>query len=121
MTMIDDGPVTQAATGAAPGADDLATFETPRSDAPTPNLSPDTRPALSHLLRPAAASALVSLGAGFEIGGIFGSWFARGLGAVAAVLGAAAAVTAQRSTRRSRSSRSCMMSWWKSWAGIRPG
>jgi hypothetical protein len=40
------------------------------------------------------------VGAGFEVGGIFGSWFARGLAAGAAVAGAVFAVLAQRSRRR---------------------
>jgi hypothetical protein len=64
-------------------------------------VEPDPRPSLGELLRPASASALVTLGAGFEIGGIFGSWFARGLGGAAAIAGAALAVAAQRSSRRS--------------------
>jgi hypothetical protein len=68
--------------------------------APEVEQVPDLRPPLQDLLRPAAASALVSLGAGFEIGGIFGSWFARLLGMAAAVAGAAFAVAAQRSRRR---------------------
>ena len=63
-------------------------------------LEPDDRPTLADLLRPAAASALVSMGAGFEVGGIFGSWPARLLALVAALAGAAAAVLAQRSRRR---------------------
>ena len=69
-------------------------------EAPVVEAVPDLRPPLSQLLRPAAASALVSIGAGFEIGGIFGSWFARLLGIAAALGGAAFAVAAQRSRRR---------------------
>jgi hypothetical protein len=60
---------------------------------------PDDRPPLSDLVRPAAASALVAVAAGFEAGGIFGSWTARGLAALAAVAGAAFAVLAQRSRK----------------------
>jgi len=67
---------------------------------PTVEIEPDTRPPLSDLIRPAAASALVAVAAGFEVGGIFGSWFARGLAAAAAVAGAAFAVLVQRSRRR---------------------
>jgi hypothetical protein len=63
-------------------------------------LEPDNRPQLSDLLRPAAASALVTIGAGFEAGGIFGSWPARLLAMLAALLGAALAVLSQRSRRR---------------------
>jgi hypothetical protein len=60
---------------------------------------PDDRPPLSELIRPATATALVAVAAGFEAGGIFGSWTARGLAALAAVGGAAFAVLAQRSRR----------------------
>ena len=107
MTMIDDTPAVETPEAnvqdATVVAEDLAAEtpdETAGGEAPT-ELQPDSRPPLADLLRPAAASALVALGAGFEIGGIFGSWFARGLGATAALVGAAAAVLTQRSTRRS--------------------
>lgn len=60
----------------------------------------DERPPLDELIRPAAAAAAVCIAAAFEIGGIYGSWFARLLGAAAAGFGAAGAVYAQRSTRR---------------------
>lgn len=89
MTILDE-PVLE---------DDAAQSEPP-SDAPPPDVAPDRRPPLSDLVRPAAASALVSLAAGFEVGGIFGSWFARSLAVLAAVGGAAVAVAAQRSRRR---------------------
>jgi len=88
MTILDDRADEQATT------DDAA-------DEPATIVEPDLRPPLADLLRPAAASALVSLGAGFEIGGIFGSWLARGLGGAAAIAGAAIAVAAQRSRYRS--------------------
>jgi hypothetical protein len=109
--MTDDGLTTvggdtaardTATAGTATTGIDVPTTEpAPPEPEAVASLAPDTRPALADLLRPAAASALVSLGAGFEIGGIFGSWLARGLGAVAALTGAAAAVFAQRSNRRS--------------------
>jgi len=79
---------------------DDADVEVPESAQPEVDGAPDPRPSLHDLLRPAAASALVSVGAGFEIGGIFGSWFARSLGVAAALAGAAVAVAAQRSRRR---------------------
>ena len=72
----------------------------PEDPGPPVEVEPDTRPPLADLVRPAAASALVAVAAGFEVGGIFGSWFARGLAAVAALVGALCAVLAQRSRRR---------------------
>ena len=106
MTIIEDRP-----GGAAQDADQTDIVEPLGADLiddaadvpsqPAPDAGPDLRPRWAELLRPAAASALVSLGAGFGIGGIFGSWFARGLGGVAALVGAGAAVVAQRSNRRS--------------------
>ena len=112
MTILDDAAAaeTAQATPAEPvGADLLAprldSQPAPSGDteepAPPPVAEPDLRPSRAELLRPAAASALVSIGAGFEIGGIFGSWLARGLGVFAALAGAAFAVLAQRSNRRS--------------------
>ena len=77
-------------------------LEPPVLEAPEPppvDVEPDDRPPLSDLLRPAGASALVAVAAGFEAGGIFGSWTARGLAALAAVAGAAFAVLAQRSRK----------------------
>lgn len=68
-------------------------------EVPSVEIEPDLRPPLSDLLRPATASALVAVAAGFEAGGIFGSWSARGLAALAAVGGAAFAVFAQRTRR----------------------
>jgi transglutaminase-like putative cysteine protease len=67
---------------------------------PVVELEPDHRPPLADLIRPAAASALVAVAAGFEVGGIFGSWPARLLAALAAAAGAGFAVLAQRSHRR---------------------
>lgn len=103
MTILEDAAVTEAPAGADV---DLATETlTPKPagpDAPPPAApGPAPRERRTDLLRPAAASALVSIGAGFEIGGIFGSWFARGLGILAALAGASAAVLIQRSNRRS--------------------
>jgi len=95
MTTLDD-----RASETPDIAPETAAPETPPETPPPPQPA-DDRPALGVLIRPAAASALVSLGAGFEIGGIFGSWFARSLGGLAALAGAAAAVAAQRSPRRS--------------------
>jgi hypothetical protein len=86
MTLLDDQGVTDALEAAA--------------EEPVVEVEPDDRPALADLIRPAAASALVAVGAGFEIGGIFGSWLARSLGMLAAVGGAAFAVLVQRSRRR---------------------
>jgi hypothetical protein len=83
MTLLDDTPVTEETTAE-----------------PTVEVEPDDRPLLADLIRPAAASALVAVGAGFEIGGIFGSWLARSLGVLAALAGAGFAVLAQRSRRR---------------------
>jgi hypothetical protein len=110
MTIIEDRPggaqaTDQAepieATGAASIGSGLIDDTADAPTQPAPEAGPDLRPRWAELVRPAAASALVSLGAGFEIGGIFGSWFARGLGGVAALAGAGAAVIAQRSNRRS--------------------
>jgi len=85
MTVVDTPP-------------QLQLVEPPPSDPVL--VEPDTRPPLSDLVRPAAASALVAVAAGFEVGGIFGSWPARGLASLAAVAGAAFAVLVQRSRRR---------------------
>jgi hypothetical protein len=74
--------------------------DVPEVPEPPIEVEPDTRPPFADLIRPAAASALVAVAAGFEVGGIFGSWFARGLAALAAVAGAAFAVLVQRSRRR---------------------
>jgi hypothetical protein len=59
-------------------------------------------PALRDLLRPALAGGLSSAAAGITLGGVFGSWSARGLGIAAAALGAATVVVALRSTRTSQ-------------------
>jgi hypothetical protein len=92
MTVIDTPPQLELLE---PPPDDL-----PDDTEPTIEVEPDNRPPLADLIRPAAASALVAIAAGFEVGGIFGSWFARGLAAGAAVAGAVLAVLAQRSRRR---------------------
>ena len=89
MTLLDDQGV----------AERLAELEAAVAE-PVVEVEPDSRPPLADLIRPAAASALVAVGAGFEIGGIFGSWPARVLGVLAALAGAGFAVLAQRSHRR---------------------
>src|SRR5205085_6607008 len=90
MTLVDDAPP------------QLELVEPPPTEDPEPSVEvePDTRPLLADLLRPAAAAGLVAVAAGFEVGGIFGSWPARGLAAFAAAAGAVFAVLAQRSRRR---------------------
>ena len=88
MTILDTPPPLELVEAPAPDPDE-----------PQVEVEPDTRPPLSDLIRPAAAAALVAVGAGFEVGGIFGSWFARGLAAGAAVAGAVFAVLVQRSRR----------------------
>ena len=93
MTTLDDRPALEA----VPDLELAEPAEGPQVD-PT---AVDDRPALRDLLRPALAAGLVSAAAGFETGGIFGSWPARLLGVAAALLGAAAAVMTQRSRRSS--------------------
>lgn len=56
-------------------------------------------PPLAGQLRTALAAGLSTAGVGLVVGGIFGSWFARGLGLGAAALGAGWALASARSHR----------------------
>lgn len=67
-------------------------------DAPATE-SGDTLPPLAGQLRSALAAGLSTAAVGLVVGGIFGSWFARGLGLTAAALGAGWALLAARSPR----------------------
>ena len=61
----------------------------------------DERPPLGSAVRAALAAGLATSAAGLVIGGIFGSWAARGLGVFAAALGAGWALYTARSPRPS--------------------
>ena len=70
--------------------------------APGPDTGSDEErvlPPLATQLRPALAAALSTAAAGLVVGGIFGSWLARGIGVFAAALGTAWALLAARAAR----------------------
>ena len=105
MTLInepevrEDEPVEAITTGAL-AADDAKRLGA--TDAPPPPSQGDDEhvvPSLATHLRPAVAAALSTSAAGLVIGGIFGSWFARGFGVFAAALGGGWALYAARSRR----------------------
>lgn len=95
----DEEEVEVLATGAlvADDADRLVrSAPGPAPEEPGPDLPP-----LRVDLRPALAAGLSSVAAGLVVGGIFGSWGARLLGAFAALVGAGWALLAARSARSS--------------------
>jgi hypothetical protein len=94
----DDADVAPITTGAL-AADDagrLGGAAPPPEPTATEELE---RPPLATQLRPALAAALSTSAAGLVVGGIFGSWFARGVGVFAALLGAGWALFAARARR----------------------
>lgn len=107
MTLLDDRPdvgeevVAPITSGALAGEDAVRLGATdgsgPGDDAPATDA--DALPPFGAQLRIALAAGLSTAAAGLVIGGIFGSWFARGLGLIAAALGAGWALYAARSPR----------------------
>ena len=70
------------------------------SSGDTPRATPEAQPPEEDIeiqVRPIIAAALATIAAGLVTGGIFGSWFARGVGLVAALFGAGWAYLALRS------------------------
>ena len=112
MTLLDD-PATEARDpddadaivtpiieGALAAADAARLARTGR-DEPLPMAAADVLPPLASQIRTALAAGVSSAAVGLVVGGIFGSWFARGLGVSAAALGAGWALVSARSERAS--------------------
>lgn len=98
----DADEIVPITSGALAGDDATRLGATGTPDAPTEvDVDEDAPVPLADLVRPALAAGLATSAAGIVIGGIFASWFARGLGVFAAFLGAGWTVLAERSPRRS--------------------
>jgi hypothetical protein len=96
----DDGDVAPIIAGTLAG-DDAARVRgggTDGTDGPGPGAT-EALPPLAGQLRAALAAGLSTAAVGLVVGGIFGSWFARGLGLSAAALGAGWALASARSHR----------------------
>jgi len=100
VTVLDDGSVETITSGAL-AAEDAKRLATTAPPEPPAGDRDDEEPKLplATQLRPALAAALSTSAAGLVVGGIFGSWLARGFGVFAAALGAGWALYAARSRR----------------------
>ena len=113
MTLLDEGTATEATdptqdervapiTAGTLAGDDAARVA-PAGDGtgpdPSPQATSDVLPPLAGQLRTALAAGLSTAAVGLVVGGIFSSWFARGLGLTAAAIGAAWALLSARSPR----------------------
>jgi hypothetical protein len=98
----DDDAVVPITAGALAGADAVrlgAGNDEGDADASASGVAADDLPPFAGQLRNALAAGLSTAAVGLVVGGIFGSWFARGLGLGAAALGAGWALVSARSPR----------------------
>jgi hypothetical protein len=108
MTLLDDRTGTGVEdervapiTGGALAGDDAVRLGAGKDGAGPGDAAPppDALPPLAGQLRSALAAGLSTAAVGLVVGGIYASWFARGLGLLAAAIGAGWALLSARSSR----------------------